>query len=351
MSKRHLLGPLGIAVLAAAASSALAAADQSQVQFFPDDHGPAGVMLDHMHEAGEFMIGYRFVSSRWGSTMLEGSEQVDDAALAAAGFAMVPDSMAMQMHMLDLMYAPTDWLTLMAMPQYMTMDMGMREVAGATPHEGEHGGHGGGAHSHGTAGIGDTSFTALVRLFDRAGLRAHAGIGISAPTGAVDEKGSDGRFVHYGMQLGSGTWDLLPSLTFGGGAGAWGWGGQIAAVVRLEQENDSGFRFGDQYQATLWASRRLSGALSGSARVLYTTQGAVGGHYNGPHHHASPPDLQANYGGDFVEIGLGLNAVIGDGGFAGNRLGVEVLIPVFQDVNGFQQEREPTLFLSWALAI
>ena len=33
--------------------------------------------------------------------------------------------MTMQMHMLDIMYAPTDWMTLMVMPQWMTMDMTM----------------------------------------------------------------------------------------------------------------------------------------------------------------------------------------------------------------------------------
>jgi hypothetical protein len=309
-------------------------------------------MQDHLHEAGEFMIGYRFMSARFGSAIRNGTQQVDDAALAAAGFSAVPSDMVMDMHMLDLMYAPADWLTLMLMPQYMVMDMTMRPVEGAVDHGG-HGDHGEthtGAHSHGTAGIGDTIASALIRIFDRGGNRLHAGLGVSAPTGSVSEKDSDGRFVHYGMQLGSGTWDFLPSLTWRGGMGDWGWGAQANAIIRLEDMNDSGFSFGDQYQGTLWLSRRLGGALSASARVLYTTQDAVGGHYNGPHNHSSPPDLQANYGGDFVELGFGLNAVLRQGDFAGNRLGVEVLVPVSQDVNGFQQERETTLFLNWALA-
>jgi hypothetical protein len=319
--------------------------------FFPDDHAPAGVMVDHMHEAGEFMLGYRYMTARWGSTMRNGKERVDDAALAAAGFSMAPDSMVMDMHMLDLMYAPAGWLTLMLMPQYMSMDMTMRAVEGAVPHD-DHGGHGGegGSHAHGTAGIGDTVLSALFRLVAREGHRLHGGLGVSIPTGAVDEKGSDGRFVHYGMQLGSGTWDLLPSLTYAGNSGAWSWGAQASAIVRLEDANDSGFRFGDQYQGTLWISRRISDAISASGRIVHTTQGAVGGHYNGPHNHASPPDLQANYGGELTEIGLGLNLALAAGNLAGNRLGIEVLLPVLEDVNGFQQEKESTVFFSWALA-
>ena len=28
----------------------------------PDEHAPAGVMLDHSHRQGELMVGYRYVS-------------------------------------------------------------------------------------------------------------------------------------------------------------------------------------------------------------------------------------------------------------------------------------------------
>ncbi len=32
-------------------------------QPIPDGHAPAGVMVDHLHKAGEFMVGYRY---SWG---------------------------------------------------------------------------------------------------------------------------------------------------------------------------------------------------------------------------------------------------------------------------------------------
>ena len=146
----------------------------------PSDHGPAGVMADHMHGQGEFMIGYRYMFSRSGGTILNGTDEVSDAQIAAAGFSAVPTEMTMQMHMLDLMYAPRDWLTFMVMPQWMRMDMHMREVEGAEDDDGGgHGGHGG-AHSHATHGLGDTGLYALIRLLESNGHHVHAGIGFSA---------------------------------------------------------------------------------------------------------------------------------------------------------------------------
>jgi hypothetical protein len=56
--------------------------------------------------------------------MLLGSNPVSLDVVNAAGCgadkvcAVTPDFMAMNMHMLDLMYTPTGWLTLMLMPQW-----------------------------------------------------------------------------------------------------------------------------------------------------------------------------------------------------------------------------------------
>jgi hypothetical protein len=164
----------------------------------------------------------------------------------------------------------------------MTMDMTMRPVAGAMG--GGHGGHGGhmGPHEHGTAGFGDTIAAVLVRLYDGGEGRLHATLGVSIPTGSVSER-VGGVYTHYMMQLGSGTWDVVPNLTYSGRNGVWGWGAQVSANIKLEEMNNSCFRFGDRYQATLWASRRLNDWLSGSLRLAYSGQGDISGHYNGPH--------------------------------------------------------------------
>jgi hypothetical protein len=102
--------------------------------------------------------------------------------------------------------------------------------------------------------------------------------------------------------------------------------------------------------ATSFRPRRGAATVSptsASLRGLYTEQSVIEGHYNGPHNHSSPPDLQFNYGGRFWDIGFGVNTVVPGGPLKGLRLSAEWLQPVMDDPNGYQLEREGTL---WANA-
>jgi hypothetical protein len=351
--QRTALYGAGLLTLAAAAG-----ADEDALG--PDDHAPAGVMFDHLHKAGEWMLGYRFSFEEAGPGMRRGGRSAtDDEIATACGHAacsMAVSDMTMQMHMLDLMWAPSDRLTLMVMPMWMSHEMDMRALDLPPPpegeEEGEHGGHGGhaGPHSHGVEGIGDTLFGALVRLVETERSGAHLGLMVSAPTGAVDRKNADGTFVHYGMQSGSGTWDFVPSVTATGEAGRWSWGAQASGVVRLKEENDSGYRLGDVFEVTAWGSVQLTDWVSANVRLEHVTAGAIEGHFNGAHNHSAPPDLQPNYGGEFADVGLGLNLVVPRGPLAGHRFAVEWLEPVMDEPNGFQAERAGVLQVAWSKA-
>jgi len=318
-----------------------------------DSHAPAGVMFDHMHKAGGFMVGFRYAYTSAGGDMLHGTDKASDQGIADHGCgthtcSMTPSDMAMKMYMLDIMYAPTDWMTLMVMPMYMSHDMTMRPL-NAMSHGGHmdhmdgmddmmaHGTHGGhsGSHSHGTDGWGDTTFGPELRIADGPGYHLQFAPMISAPTGDVDKK-TNGVLTHYMMQPGSGTWDFVPSITYTGRADRVTWRAQVLGVVRLEEENDSGYRLGDVFQATGWGSYRFANWISASIRGLYTDQGEIEGHYNGAHNHASPPDVQGNYGGKFWDIGFGINTVVPSGALKGLRLSAEWLQPVGEDVNGYQ---------------
>jgi len=319
-----------------------------------DDHAPAGVMYDHMHKAGDVMIGLRLSRDWYDGAMRAGTEPLSDAQVAAAGYGTGVQSMRMDMAMLDLMWAPTDTLTLMVMPQYMKMDMVMR---GLPSMGGGHGGHGGGhammpgeTHAHSHEGWGDTIVSGLVRLKQGKPVNIHATLGLSIPTGSVDARNANGTFLHYGMQMGSGTWDVLPSLTATGSAGRFGWGGQAAYVWRAENRNDSGYQLGDRFTGTAWGSYRFADGASVSLRGLYTHEGAIEGHYSGAHNHASPPDLQPNYGGDRVELGFGLNLVATGGPLKGIRIGAEYLVPVHEKVNGIQLAKRDGLQLNLSKA-
>ncbi|HXG78957.1 MAG TPA: transporter [Methyloceanibacter sp.] len=341
---------------ALAALSAKADPHSGNALLLADQHAPAGVLFDHMHKAGEIMLGFRYAGSFAGGSMLNGENSVNDQKVIDEGCtphvcAMKPTDMTMHMYMLDIMYAPADWLTLMVMPMWMSHDMTMKPLKGVMPnghddHDGmDHGGHMG-AHSHSTEGWGDTVFGPEIRLAEGPGYHLHVSPMLSAPTGRVDYK-TAGVFTHYGMQPGSGTWDFVPSITYTGRAARWTWGAQVLGVMRLEEDNRSGYRLGDIFQATAWGSYRFADWISASLRGLYTEQGKIEGHYNAVHNHSSPPDLQFNYGGRFWDIGFGLNTVVTGGALRGLRLSAEWLQPVMDDPNGYQLEREGTL---WANA-
>jgi Protein of unknown function (DUF3570) len=342
-------------------------------------HAPAGVMFDHMlPKAGDMMVGYRYMYGSQGGPMLNGTNAVNGQAIIDGGCGpnpcfVTPDSMVMNMHMLDLMYAPTDWLTLMLMPQFMDMGMDMARLDGAPPDSeannnvgnpvdengqplniGQHITH----HTqngHETGGIGDLGMYALFKLFDNGIHHVHLTTGLSAPTGDVDiqlrrNHQVDGGFIHYGMQLGSGTWDFKPSLTYTGHIDQFSWGAQANGTVRMEEQNESGYRLGDMFQATAWGSYGLTHWLTASVRGVYTLQGGIEGNFNGLINQFGPMDYLQNYGGRYWDVGFGLSAVVPSGALAGNRVSVEWLQPIEDDVNGFQLERDGTLSATWSMA-
>lgn len=336
-------------------------------------HGPAGVMFDHMlSKTNDVMVGYRFMHSRQSGDTLHGLNIVNDAEIVnngcgtgVKGCRLTPTYMDMNMHMLDIMVAPTDWLNLMLMPQFMDMAMNLRQLNGAPPVE--PGGHIHTGTGHATGGVGDTGLYALVKLLDKPNHHIHLSLGGTAPTGDVGIKlrrthRQDEGFIHYGMQLGSGTWDFKPSLTYSGKRDDWSWGAQVNGTKHLEAKNSSGFAFGDNFQSTTWGGYHLTHWLSASVRGVYTVQGAVKGQFNPTqgsvdgksisdvNPKSGPMDFSSSYGGRYWDVGFGLNAIVPSGELAGNSFGFEWLQPVRTDVNGYQLDREGALSATWAYA-
>lgn len=323
---------------------------------------PAGVMWGHALNAGDFMAGVRYVYSRNAGRMMNGSNAVDDAQIRASacekdGCLTAPTKMNMDMYMLELMYAPTDWLTLMLMPMYMDMSMNMRGLL--TPAEQarlpfdinalyEH--HT--LHQHETGGIGDIGIYATFKMWEAPGHNLLGTLGVTAPTGDVDIQlrpthQLNTGFQHYHMQLGSGTWDFNPSLTYNGLADKWFWGAQLSGTMRMENRNDSGYRLGNIFQGTFWGGYRVNDGLSASLRGVYTRQGAIEGEFNGPFYKLGSVDYPSNYGGRFWDLGLGASYTVQSGTWAGNQFSIEWLQPLKDDFNGYQIERKGMLNANW----
>jgi len=315
---------------------------------------PAGVLFAHvLEQRGELMIGYRTMLMSRAGNLSTGSSTPNDATLVAEACGGAPCSVAAErmthvMHMLDLMYAPTDWLTLLAMPSYVDTQMALRPLEGGLVDV--HANH----DRHSTGGLGDTRLGALARLYDAGWHEAHLGLVVSAPTGDTSEKfrrdhREERGFVHYGMQMGSGTWDLLPSLTVTGRHARLSFGAQVLGLLRLESEGETGYALGDELQSTVWGGVALLDWLDVSLRGVFAWQGDLTGRYDRPSALRTPMDQPTNYGGCFWDLGLGLRVIVPRGAFEGMELGVEWLQPLATDWNGYQLEREGTFHARWGL--
>jgi len=318
----------------------------------PDSHAPMGVMGDHTHDAGEWMLSYRFMSMSMDGNN-QGSDSISAEQIATtidnpfAGQPMqpptlrvVPVEMTTRMHMFGLMYAPSDQVTLMLMANHIKKEM---------DHVTFQGGMGTtrlGTFTTKSQGWGDTKASALIRVFEQANHRVHLNAGISLPTGSIDEEDEvltpmnmrPTLRMPYAMQLGSGTYDFEPGITYNGRDGLLSWGAQYNAVLRLG-ENDEDYALGDKHALTGWGAYRVLPWMSTSIRLTARTEGAIDGqdpNIVAPVQTADPD----NYGGDFVDLAVGANLVGQSGPIRGQRLGAELSLPVHQDYNGVQMEMD-----------
>jgi hypothetical protein len=235
----------------------------------PDDHAPIGVMGDHTHAAGELMLSYRFSHMSMSGNRSR-SEHQSTSDVLGRGFAATPTDMDMQMHGFGLMYAPTDWVTLMAM--IPVVDKGMDHVNVMRR-----------KFTTRSDGLGDVKLAGLWPLWERDGHKVHLGTGISFPTGSIDRKdtiptpGGPMRVrLPYPMQIGSGSYALLPGLTYLGRSEQLSWGGQAQGTLFLD-ENRHDYRLGDRADLTLWLARPWASWVSTSVRLGWSYAGNIRG--------------------------------------------------------------------------
>ncbi len=348
-----------------------------------DVYAPIGVMGNHLHEEGGWMFSYRFMNMHMDG-MLSGDEDIsaDEVALSPnplAGetmrmgnlpdgsprimtvpptYRIAPLKMDMNMHMFGAMYGLSEDITLMAMVNYVVKKMTLQTYQGPS------GTNVLGTFKGETSGFGDTKVAALIRLHEQSGHKFHASLGLSLPTGSITKKGSvlppfagtmtpAGELVDidrlaYPMQLGSGSYDLLPGITYNGQNQDLSWGAQLAATIRLN-ENAEEYKLGNIVEGSAWVARRWAPWISSSLRVKALTEGRIRGRdpvITG----GMPLFVAENSGRDEVDVNLGVT-FSGQDALRGHSLGLEVGIPVYQRVNGLQMKNDWNIMLGWQKAI
>jgi len=299
----------------------------------PDGHAPISIMTDHTHHKGGMMFSYRYMTM----DMPQLRQGTDDATNADAhsNYMVAPQDMTMNMHMLGAMFAPSDKITVMIMANYIenSMDLQMRN---------------GNMFNTSSNGFGDVTVNALYSLFNKNRKAMHAQIGVSIPTGSIENKDvlpiSMGNAVQipYPMQTGTGSFGAKLGVTYLGQSDAFSWGHQLNAMVNIN-DNDQDYKYGNQYKLNNWITVKAGENLSVSVRL----EGILVDEIDGASTLLNPMMVTTadtvNSGGTFINSGFGLNYMIANGGLKGLRFASEISTPLYQDLNGIQLKQNYNL--------
>lgn len=290
----------------------------------------------HTHPAGMWMLNYKFMHMNM-SGLRDGTTNV---GLGDIGFKrskpynymMIPTDMTMDMHMMMVMYGITDQVTVMAMANYqdnkmeMLMDMGPgKMITQEAPMR--------------TSGFGDTELRGIYKI----NKNLVGSLGLSLPTGDINKSVT---MMHkeyrapYDMQLGSGTYDLKPALTYSALSDdvKWNWGAQAMFTCHLGK-NENDYSLGDSLKVTGWLQRAFGPATSW-VRLAFSDTGHIRGKDSEIDKLIHPltgmgaptPDADPdNYGGRRLDGLIGVSYTKGS-----LSLGVEGGIPLYQYLNGLQ---------------
>jgi len=294
------------------------------------------VVGGHTHPAHEIMFGYEFMFMDMGGH-LSGTRDVSEAEILRQ-FPSASTGMTVEEHMLEIMYAPTNKLTLMAMLpiKHIEMDMVLRDGFHFTEH---------------SQGISDFQIMALYTALGSVskGQRLLIDAGMSFPTGSIDEKNTIAGLdpstfkLEYPMQLGSGTYDFRPGLTYLGESKKWAWGAEALTTLRFGR-NDNGYRLGNEYNLMGWVGYALTDWFAPSLRVNGRIWGNV---------HGADPEIDSTFdaegdphrqGGRRVDFLMGVNFFVPEGIFKRTRVNIEGGFPIYENLDG------PQLSTRWLLS-
>ena len=320
----------------------------------------------HTHPEGMWMFNTRVMHMEMdglqaGTTPIAAS-QVGPAVFPGSPFPsvkypymMVPTKMSMDMAMSMLMYGVTDKLTIMAMMNYKATNMNMLMDMGNFP---------GTTQLHdvlnytspmATSGVSDTELDAMYKLYDDRKLGSLVGtLGVSIPTGSTTQTIAMMGYTFrapYDMQLGSGTVDLKPALTYNWMSDNVGWnlGATVSGIIHTDTNN--GWAYGNSVKLSTWVQHDFKNDFTQLVpivawyRMTFTDTGRIRGQdpqisclntecWAIPYATASMPDADPhNYGGQII------NAFVGAYYRYNNfNIGLEGGLPLYQNLNGLQMK-------------
>lgn len=231
---------------------------------------PGGMLMSntaggHHHGAGMWMFDYKYVRMKMSGLLDTTNKITASQAVDQQGnykFMMAPVSMNMDMHMFMAMYGVTNDLMLMGMAHYMFNSMDMLSLDGTKS-------------TMSNSGFGDTIVTAMIN----GPLHLTFNFGLSLPTGSINERGlmihtatarNEDQKYPYGMQLGSGSVDLVQSVAYEDSWNMLGWGAGYEYIARLKK-NKYNYKRGNKLVADAWMSVAMLDYLTAKGKLQYNS--------------------------------------------------------------------------------
>jgi hypothetical protein len=251
------------------------------------------------------------------------------------GFNVAPTSMWMEMHMFGAMYhADNNW-SFMAMVPYVKQSMEHLIIPLSRVFTAR------------TEGLGDIKFFVAKDLSQNKDKILKLKLGISLPTGSVEKQdiipGGRQR-LPYPMQLGSGTYDLIPGIEYSSNQQDWSWGTEFLWTYRTDT-NTLNYDLGNRYDWNNWISKPVNNWSFKFSLNLHAWENINGKDdaLNAGLVPTADPDRRAGQRADAL-IGITY-----DTGSIGS-ISLEAGKPIYQDLDGPQLETDFIANAAWRIS-
>lgn len=312
----------------------------------PAPPAPLGTRYPEPLEGKRLRFGYRFNRSKSQGLLLSDRDARPGLVRNESyiPYTETPRALDVTTHTIEVAYAPHPRTTLVLQVPFLQKDLETLEGSTAYRRRDQ------------TTGLGDVSLALVVPFIRKGRESSHVHIAFDVPSGDVRKQDGDGRRLPYDLQLGNGTVDFEWGWTYRGERDWLSWGGQAVGRHALE-ENGLNYREGSRFEASAWGGVRLVAGLSASLRVQWQKQNNLRGSDDafddvgpgGVPDLASPAQNGKTRGGTRFLVGPGLAYDL-PGSLEGQRLAVELSVPVHQDLDGPQLEQDWTLTTGWQWA-
>ncbi|MEO9872003.1 nitrous oxide reductase accessory protein NosL [Ekhidna sp.] len=298
----------------------------------PDAYAPIGIMGDHLHHKGGFMLSTRYMRMEMEGN-LQGSNDIDNATIFES-YMVAPQAMRMDMLMIGVMYAPSDRLTLMIMQNFRRNEMDLRTRMGMN-------------FSTKSEGIGDLKVSALYGIISESNSSLHLNAKVSFPTGSIksqdDTPMAEGIRLPYPMQLGSGTIDFTVGGTYKGTFEAVSWGAQPLFTIRTGESSED-YRWGNEFTINSWVGYKLTDWVSTAIQISGKNQAIMTGSDEMLNPMMVTTADARNTGFTTINSNLALNFSFGDSPILrAFKAGISYGMPIYQKMEGIQMKQKNTL--------